>query len=307
MKRLNNKVLIVAFLILVTAFVLTKLFRSPARESNLDADLLTVDTSKVTELKLYPIIDQRKEIKFVKELKNWNVHQDSVTAKAETFAVSNLLRTLAQLKPERILSRKKEKWDEYKVSDSTGIHVVALEGKSVLTDLWIGKENGNLTYIRQGKEDEVYAIASDLRTLVDKDFNYWRDKSFLRLGPEQVSRINFQYPADSSFVLEKRDKAWWIGNEKADSVKTETYLGQLRFKNLSSFADYFSPRSAADVTITMEGSTGVLGKIQAWRELTDKWILNSSLQPRVYFLEEHSGIDLFAGRKRFLSSKKKRG
>jgi hypothetical protein len=303
MKKLNNKILIVTLLVLVMAFVLSKMFRTPSLETNMDSDLLTVDTSKVTALKLYPVSNLRTEISFVKKGKTWSVRQDTVISRVEAYPFTNLLGSLAQLKPERKVSQKKEKWDDYKVSDSTGIHVVVLNEKEPLTDLWIGKESGNLTYLRKSTEDNVYAASGNLRTQADKDFNYWRDKSFLRLQPAEITKITFQYPADSSFVLEKKDKHWQIGNELADSAKVEDYLSKLRSKNLSAFADYFSPRTAADITITIESKAAAPTRIQAWRELGDKWILNSSLQPRVYFLED-SKLDLLRGKKIFLAVKK---
>jgi hypothetical protein len=303
MKKLNNKILIVTLLVLVIAFVLAKVFRSPALETNINPDLLSVDTSKVTELKVYPVSNHRTEISFVKKGKTWSVRQDTVAASVETYTFSNLLGSLAQLKPERKVSQKKEKWDDYKVSDSTGIHLVAWNDKKPITDLWVGKENGNLTYLRKSTEDNVYAASGNLRTQVDKDFNYWRNKSFLRLQPDQIVKITFQYPADSSFVIEKKDKHWLIGTEKADSAKVEDYLGKLRSKDLSAFADYFSPRAAADITIAIESKVAAPTRIQVWRELGDKWILNSSFQPRVYFLED-SKVDLLRGKKYFLGLKK---
>jgi hypothetical protein len=38
-------------------------------------------------------------------------------------------------------------------------------------------------------------------------FNDWRDKTLLEFNREDVTRIVFKYPADSSFVLEFRDSS----------------------------------------------------------------------------------------------------
>lgn len=301
MKRFNNKILIAVLLGLVAAFVLTKLFRSPARERNLDADLLKVDTAGITEVRLYPVRDKRQEIKLVKDGKGWKAMQQNVSGPADRNAVNGLLGTLASLKPERIVSRKKEKWDTYHTGDTTGTQVAVFEGGDEQGNLVIGKESGGLTYLRRNGEDEVYAAKGYLNEVFNKSFSSWRDGTFLRLNPEEVTRISFNYPADSSFVVEKKDKVWMIGNERADSLAISDYLGRFRSKDLSTFADDFSATANPDVTITIEDKAMTLATVKGWRRSFYQWVLASNLQPEIYFLDEGpvEAKALFVGRKKF--------
>jgi hypothetical protein len=305
MKQLNNKVLIITLLLLVAAFVLTRLFRSPGRERNLDADLLKVDTAGITEVRLYPANEQRKEIRLAKDGKHWKATRETLTANAETSAVNSLLSTLASLKPERIVSRKKEKWDTYNTGDSTGTRVAVFRGGDALASLVVGKESGGLTYMRPAGEDEVYAVDGYLSTVFDKQFNNWRDRSFLRLERDRITKISFNYPADSGFVAEKKDNIWMIGTEKADSAAIENYLNQVRSKDLSAFADDFSAPASPDVTISVESKTAPLATIKGWKRSFYQWILTSDRQPGVYFTDEGpvAAKELFIGKGKLLGKK----
>ena len=302
MKRFNNKILIITLLVLLTGFVLAKVFRSPSLESNLDEELFKIDTSKVTEIRILPDRSERKEIKLIRDQKNWKVQQENASAKVEQYTLNNLLGIIAKLKPERMVSRKKEKWDTYSVGDTTGIPLIVLADNKEISNLRIGKESSGTTYVRENSEDEVYAIEGNLREIVNRKFNSWRDRSFLRVNKDLVTKVTFKYPADSGFVIEKRGKTWMIGNEKADSAKIENYISKLRSKDLSSFIDNFSILAEPELMITIESNTSSLAVVKAWRRSSSAWVLSSDLQPDVYFLDEGAalGYELFPGKEKFL-------
>jgi hypothetical protein len=305
MKQLNNKILIITLLLLVAAFVLTRLFRSPGRERNLDASLLKTDTAGITEVRLYPASERRAEIKLTRAGKHWKATREALTASAGSGAVNNLLSTLASLKPERIVSRKKEKRDTYHTGDTTGTRVTVFRGDDELTSLVVGKESGGLTYVRPGGEDEVYAVSGYLSTVFDKSFSHWRDQSFLRIDKDQITKIRFNYPADSSFVMEKNDRGWMIGNDSADSAAIDNYLNKLRSKDLSAFADDFSAAAPPDITISIENKNGPIANIKGWRKSFYEWVLASDLQPDVYFTDAGPVTvkELFVGKGKLLGKK----
>lgn len=302
MKGLNNKVLIITLILLVTAFVLTKVLRSPSLESNIDIDLFKIDTAKITAIRLYPAVANRNEIQLVKEGEDWNVTYNNKTANVETSRVKDLVRSIAQIKVERIVSRKKENWDDYNVNDTTATQVVALNGTDELLKFYIGKQNGPSAYTRLDDKDEVYEISGLLPSSVDKKFSDWRDKSFLRTDRDAIKRISLNYPADSGFVAEKRDNIWMIANEKADSASMESYLNKLRSKDIGSFADAFEPSANPDVVLTIESGTGPAVTIQGWKQSFDQWILSSSRQPDTYFADEGPVVakELFPSEKSLL-------
>jgi Domain of unknown function (DUF4340) len=302
MKRLNTKILIIVLFALLAVFVLTKVFRSAGLESNLDTDLLKVDTARITEIKLYPVSNnQRKEVGLLKEGNRWRTVQDQKAARSNLYAVNDLLQTMAGLKCERIVSRKKEKWNAYNLGDTSGIQVQVFGGNDKLADMWIGKESGGQTYVRKADGDEIYTVKGLVQATFNKTFDDLRDKSFLRIDKDQANKIVFNYPADSGFVVQKTGNMWMIENQLIDSAKMENYLNKLRSKNLSKFADDFSPGTNPDVTLTIENDSTQLAEVKAWKAPDNSWRLVSTLQKDTYFSNEGSSLmdDLFKGKKYF--------
>jgi hypothetical protein len=290
MKKFNNKILIIALLALAGIFVLSKIFRSPSLSSNMDTEIFRIDTAKIVEVRIKPSADSLSEIKLVKNKNQWVVTQQDIKATAQQSQLKNLLDAIAQLKPERIVTRKKEKWNTYHVGDSSTTTIFFSDGTKDLLNLKVGKESNSGTYVRPNDEDEVYTISGSFKWHVDRKLNDWRDQSFLRLQKDLITKINFQYPADSSFVLEKKNNIWMIGNEKADSTKVENYLTQFTAKNHAEFEDQFKSQNTPELTVTFTTSANTSTVVKAWKNLTDQWILNSSVQPETNFLDASGSL-----------------
>ncbi|HCW08166.1 MAG TPA: hypothetical protein DGG95_12465 [Cytophagales bacterium] len=316
MKKLNNKILIIVLLVLAAVFVFSRIFRASSREGNLPKELVSVDTASVTEIKIYPSSEKNKEIRLVREGKKWSAKMESRSADAELGSVLSALNNFIHLKPLRLVSKKKAKWSEFHVGD-TSTRVKLFKDNEVLADLRVGKigfsqqpgqqqftADGVFTYVRLSDQDEVYTVQGFLESSFNRSYNDWRDKSFLRVRQEQVTKITFTYPADSGFVVEKRDKKWWVNNTEADSVKVKGYIAQLAFKNASDFADDFHPNGNSQAVIQINSSAGSLATIQAWKRITD-WAVNSTHQSKVYFSSK--GLEsVLEKKKHFLPEAKKK-
>jgi hypothetical protein len=305
MKKLNNKTLIIILVVLVGIFALVRVFRAPAQRSNLKKELVSLDTASVTQIKLIPKVDGA-EITFKREGSKWTVTKFGKEYNVDFGAATNLLSQLVGLKPQKMVSSKKEKWDDYQVGDST-TSVQIFAGSDEVADLKIGRigfnQNpaqmqqqqyggggfaGAFTYVRLTDEDEVYTVDGFLESSFNRSLNDWRNKTLIRIKTEDVTKISFNYP-DSSFVTEKRDKKWWIGVVPADSNKMKSYLNQLSFKNATTFADDFVADSQPDLSLLVDGAAGQLASLQAWKREND-WVFASSQQADVYFSSEGSGL-----------------
>ena len=310
MKKLNNKTLILIFVALVGVFVLVRLFRTPALESNLKKELVTVDTSKVTLIKVWPSSEKGGEIQFVKGPMRWTMKKRDKQYNIEQGSANSLMSYMVKLTPQKMVTRKKEKWNDFQVGDSS-TRVQFLADGEVLADVRIGRVGfdqnemqrmqqqqqqfgggggfgGAFTYVRLDGEDEVYTVEGFLNSSFDRSLNDWRDKSLLRIKKTDVTKVSFNYP-DSGFVADKRENKWWIGNAMADSIKLNSYLNQLEYKNASAFADDFSPSRQPDISLNIDGAVGPLATVQAWKREQD-WVVTSTLQAGVYFSTEGSGI-----------------
>jgi|SRR5688572_5820065 hypothetical protein len=302
MKRSNNKILFIVLIVLVGGFVLTRVFRAPSLERNIDETLLTLDTSKVRGIHISPAIQTQKEIRLIRSGNDWQLQQDKRNARAEMRQVKTALGSLAAIKADRVLTRKKEKWASYNV-DTAGTRVKIVLGQNDLKEFWVGKMNGGGSSIRLEDENDVYETRAPLEGNFNKNFNEWRDKTFLKVQPENISKITFQYPGDSSFVLIQSANKWQIDNVKADSSNVQTYLNRFRSRFLQDFDDDFTPSEEASYTVTLDIRSTAPVAIKAWQVQKDRWVLNSSQQQDVYFSSADPSVirDLFVGKSSFVS------
>lgn len=318
MKKLNNKTLIIILVVLVGIFALVRIFRTPTQRSNMRKELVSLDTATVTQIKLTPK-SESAELTFTREGKNWTLKKGDKTYNVEQSSVTSILGQLVKLTPQKMVSRKKEKWSDYQVGDSS-TRVQVFAGSDAVADLKIGRigfnQNpaqmqqqqyggggfgGGFTYVRVADEDEVYTVDGFLESSFNRQLNDFRNKTLIRINKDYLTKISFNYP-DSGFVAENRDKKWWIGTVAADSNKMKAYLNQLGFKNATSFADDFVANRQPDLSLVVEGTTGTLATLQAWKREND-WVFASSQQANVYFSSEGSGLfqTLFERKKNFLA------
>ena len=307
MMKINNKVLFIALVVLGGSFVLTRLYRAPALESNVRKELVRLDTTLVTEVRLRPAKDSG-EIRLVKNGAKWKVLKENREEEAEGGSVESMLGVLMNLNVQRMMSRKKEKWDAYEVGEKA-TYVMVYAGNNKMADIRIGKTgfsqgqgtDGAFTYVRLNAEEEVYSSAGMLGPHFNKNFNDWRNKLFLKVRKDDVAKISFNYP-DSGFVLEKRDSLWYVNDQVADDSKMSMYFSKIRFKTVSDFEDGFVPSGQALLTIQVTPRQGPTIEVKAWPKDEGEWILHSSLQGHVYFKGRTDGVikDVFVGMRSFL-------
>lgn len=310
MKKFSNKILIITLVVLVGIFALSKIFRSPKLESNVRKELVKLDTAKVTEIRLQPAKSGGKELTLIKSDNSWKLSGESKEAKVEKGTVESMLAVVMNLQAQRMVTRKSEKWDTFEVGEnSTRVSVYARGEKQA--DFRVGKTgfsqgqsqgmSGAFTYIRLTDEEEVYAAEGIIGSHFNRSFNDWRDKTFIRIDKEDVAKVQFIYP-DSSFVLEKKDTLWYVGNEMASLSNVDAYFNKIRFKNVSEFEDNFSPSGEPLLKMNIFKQDGTTETTQAWIKSDDDWVLSSTFQEGVYFSGKTSGAvkDIFIGRKQLM-------
>jgi len=236
MKKINNKILLLALAALAAIYFSLKFLRG-SRDTNLPEALVQVDTAAVTEIKIYPKENNFEEIRLLREGQKWTVKEKDKTSSTDHGAVSSLLASFPA-KPLQLVSKSKSKWKEYQVSD-TSTQVKLLKGSSVVADFRVGGIGflpsqgqqfgaGNVfTYLRNSDDAKVYTVQGFLEPVFNKVYNDWRDKTFLKVNRSEITKVDVHYPLDSGFVLEKADKKWILGKEMADSTKATSYLSQL--------------------------------------------------------------------------------
>lgn len=308
MKKTDPWKLAVILLSLVLVFIAVRKFRSPRLEGNLPATLVELDTAKITEIIITPAKDRRQPVRLSRSA-GWKLMRGEQSFRLEQGAATSLLRVLTSLKPERVATKRREKWEEFQVGDSTGTRVQVIAGSSVEADVVIGRSGFGqtptqtyggpaFTYVRIQDEPEVYAIGGFLDAQFNRAIDDWRDKSFLRIKRDSVTRVSFRYPADSSFVIEKTGGTWTMAGAVVDSMEVRSFLSGMEYRNATAFAPA-APAGTPSVSVTFEKSDKTLGTIEAW-PAEGSWVVRTSHQPETFFsLDAVARKDVFVSRTRF--------
>ncbi len=309
--KFNNRTLLIVFLGLAGILVLTRVFTAKKAERTLDTDLVKIDTGRISSIYIYPQAEQGAELVFSRNGIAWIVSKDELSAPADKYSIGHALDELLNLKADRLVARSEEKWPEFHVNDSLGTRVLVKEGKKTTLDMIIGRFNyqpppggysgygqqygTGITYVRNSDEDEVYAVEGFLAMSFNQGFNNWRDQTICRLTKDQITKVVFEYPADSGFVAQKLDVNWTINGIMADSNSMAQYLNGLSRKSHGDFADGFSPLSNPLYQVTFEGINMDPLLIRVYSQVGDELILHSSINPESYFRITRDGLfkDIF--------------
>ncbi len=306
--RFNNKKLVIILSGLIIVLILTMVVKIPKERSTLTARLFDIDTSRVSKIIITPKAETGKPFEFIRENNKWTVRQDKVISQPMQNAVENIFSEILQLKPQSLVAVDKSKWKEYELTDSLATKIKLLDRKGkTLGDQMVGKftyrqaanpygyGGGNniegTSFVRLADDKKIYSVEGFLAFSFGGTFNDWRDKSFLRCKKEDISKITFTYPADSSFILMKKDSLWYAGSQLADSLKTANYFSSLSFTDGEEFMDGFRPSSSPLYSMTIEGNNLLNVTVKCFREGgNDKYVLNSSLNPEIYFSGAKNGL-----------------
>ena len=310
-KKLNTTKLIIILAVLGGLVLFNKLYHEKKSESTFRDVFVKIDTSIVTEIKIYPQAEKGKEIKITKNGSHWELQNEKIKTAADSNAVRGLLASFAEMKSLSLGGTDKSSWKDLQVTDSAGTRIIFTTADNKTYNMIIGKfgynnetRQGN-TYIRHADEEAVYSVEGFLSFSVNQGFNSWRNKVLVHGDKNNWTQLTFTYPADSSFILSKQGSAWTANGEPADSAKAEQYLSGLANMQSAGFADNYSPSSTPVFTLSISVNNQPAPiTVQAYpADSTQKLIFHSSLNTDAYFSEGQSNVmsRLFVGRTNFFA------
>lgn len=320
-KRFDNRRILYVLGGLIILLALTIIVKIPKEKATIKENLVQVDTSKVNKIIITPRIAEGAPFEFARRNGKWTVQQGNIIAEPEKDAVQNILSEILNIKPKSLEAVDKSKWNEFNLTDSLAIRVRFLDEKGkTMADLMVGRfsysqvnnpyaaPNGNgiqgTSFVRLYNEKKVYGIEGFLSLSFSGKFNDYRDKSLLRLKQEDITKISFVFPADSGYVIAKKDSVWYAGDHKTDSLSFANYLNSLRYINGENIKDNFKPSENPAYNLLIEGNNLLNISVKCFRAENDnEFILNSSINPDVYFLSKKDGIfdRIFKSEKYFLT------
>ncbi len=241
--KLTTTKLIGLLAVLVAIYFGVEFLGGKSKSKSLRTEFVNVDTTAVTKMK---IESASKTVEVNKINGSWQVTlENGQSVPADQNTIRQALSALNGLSPSRMATRKKEKWAEYQV-DSTGTDVSIYAKDEKMAEIVLGKfgvtgQRAYHTFIRMAEDDEVYVADNFMSFSVPSEVNGYRLKSLAKIKKDSLSAIQFTYPSDSSFRLEKVGDKWQANGLTVDSVKVEKYLRGLSFINSSKFVDETDP------------------------------------------------------------------
>ena len=146
------------------------------------------------------------------------------------------------------------------------------------------------SYVRLTGEDEVYGVDGFLSLSFNRTFNDWRDNTLVEVNKNDITTIKFIYPADSSFSIASKESKWYIDNIQADSSAVAGFLSTLSNVDGQDINDNFKPDIVPDYQMVIEGNNLLNISIKCYRLPDGDYILNSSLNPDIYFSSKADGV-----------------
>jgi hypothetical protein len=319
-KKLNIKTLAIVLVILIGAVIAVYLSDSKKGERSFRAKMVDTDTSRITSIIIYPKAEKENAIELKKASEGWRVISGANTYNADEMMIRNMLKVLADLKPQRLAATEKSHWGEFDVTDSSATRVKLYTGKKLATHLYVGRfsyqppknqnpynygQQGTMsTFVRLADEKSVYSVDGFLGMSFGRNVNDFRKKTVIRFNKEDLSRLSFTYPADSSFALVKEGNKWMINGLLCDSASVAGYLNTLSMLSSSNFVDDQKPlNDMADFTLNIEGNNFASPiVVKAFKaDTVNRYLVSSSLNEGAYFSGKSNDLSdrIFAGKNKF--------
>lgn len=294
-----NKFLWVIFLTLIIVVIWIFLSDPSKNERTFRQNIVNIDTTKITEIYLFPKSQNGKEVKLFKTENIWKVKTEfNKEFTIPPFKIKNLLNQLLAIKPKRLASRSSEQWSVYQV-DSNATRILVNEGTEETLNLIIGKfafqqPRSMSTYVRLANDVDVYEVDGFLEMTFNKDANSFRDETIISSDKSNWVKLVIDTPNAESFTLVKSDKKWFIDDKLTDSSKTEKVLNELSRISNSEFANIFDENSLPPLNekLLIESNDGSIITVSSFRD-SSNYIIHSSSNPENYFKGEKISSKIF--------------
>ncbi len=300
MNKKNTRYIII-FLALGIIYVLSKYVFVAKPESNFNSNVLKIDTSQVASFSI-KANTAKNAIKFFKKEDIWFVKKANKEDKANTETVKELFNVFAQLKVKNVVGLNQDTWKNFKLTDSLATklnifdrsnHLIKslLVGKFTYhqnqsTPYSYGRQNvsGN-TYVRLADGKKSFLVNGFLPMMINRDFNQFRNNQLLKLDKNKLSKIIFEYPADTGFTITKQDSMLWLVNG-IDTIKQgviNNYLTAIADVKNTSFEDKLKPNTTTIYSLKIEANGLKPISVDFYPKDSVSYFVHSSQFPDNYF------------------------
>ena len=320
--KFQTKHLLVAFLVLAVIVGITSISNKSGnskRQRTFKSELVDADTSKLTQLVIYPK-GGGEVVTLSKKDDAWWVSSEEGEFPADANQAKSLLGTLLDIKAKHLAATDKSRWEEYEVTDSAAVRVQAFIGKKVVSELYLGKFNYQqkpaanpwerptnvlTTYVRKAGEKEVFAVEGMLSMTFSRSANDFRDKTVLSVSSQDLAQISID-SAGAKYSLVKEGGKWMFNGIMADSASVVEFVNGLGNVSHSTFAKVEDKANdVPEYSITLNGDNFEAPvKIEAFNSTDGQFVVHSTQNKYSYFKSDLSGLitKLFPAQSKFLQS-----
>lgn len=248
--------------------------------------LLAADTAQVQALRIER--SDAPTVQVERSSGQWSVApaDTSVTYPASAQTVRRTLETLSGLEVSAVATRQPDKHPRYGV-DSTGTTVSMLgadgatlgqlivgrtqmqsppsggQGQNPMQQMQRRRGMTPITYVRSPDRPDVYSVEQSLGSVVNRSVDDWRDKTVWTVDQSQIQRVDFSYPADSSFSMERivqtdttagaaaSSGTWISAGDTLATSETSSMLRMLSSPEADGFVEGTSPDALGDPLYTL--------------------------------------------------------
>ncbi|HHZ65742.1 MAG TPA: DUF4340 domain-containing protein [Flavobacteriales bacterium] len=310
-KKLSNKNLLIIIALLGAIVLIINYLDSTKSNRTFREELVSIDSSAVTQILLYPKATQHEEVKLEKISDLWQVTlANGNKASVPIDRIQGLIMELQRIKPMRLAATKRSSWADFK-TDSSGSRVKVMEGETTTLDIIVGRFDFNqqarsaTSFVRLYDDSSVYAVDGFLELSFNQGHDSFRDKELIRTTASTIMQINFVYP-DSAFSIVKNNDKWLLDDLELDSTAVATYLNTLANTSGNQFVDDADPSFTSSATYSLRVETMDAGTItiDAYIDSVSS-IVNSSQNPESYFDGSVNNLvkSLFVGSAKFITSR----
>jgi len=192
----TTQILVGVLVILLITWALVSTDRHHVKEKE---HFLSNDTSQID---FVHIRNKDGEVTLKRVGGNWRV-TEPYNYPANSSYTQTLLKKVAELELESLITRNKDKYEDYEVEGEESAYVeIGREGGDI-DKFYCGKPSKTYThtYLRREDTDEVWLVSGTPRSSFTRKPKDWRDKTILRLDKTMIERILLKFPDETVELL----------------------------------------------------------------------------------------------------------
>lgn len=238
-----TRTLLITFISLTALTALVKWTSGSDSSEAFESEIVSVDPAQVNKIQIEVPVEDRT-INLKKGRLGWVVAGDDNAEgyAADSSVVQRALDQLTGLSVQSVVTRDPQKLTRYK-ADSTGTIVSLYNDDVQLSSLIVGSSRvvsrtEFINYVRPTDEEAVYSVEGLLDNTFRRGVKDWREKQVWDLDQDAITRIDFLFPADSSYSIERiGDQSWISRDDTLKNSKVNSILRRLSSLRVNSFVD----------------------------------------------------------------------